>query len=275
MAALTRYARWQLGSRLKGGKTVVPFLAGTKLAVSPGMTGATGNIYCGLHEFEDMAFVLHGLRAGEQFLDVGANIGSYSVLAGGVVKARVLSFEPSPVTYEHLKENIRINDLGDSVTALNMAVGAAKGELRFTVGLDTTNHIVGQREQGVNSVAVEVVPLDEAAAGLSPVLMKVDVEGFETEVIRGATRTLASPSLLGILMELNGSGRRYGYDEQAVHGTLLAAGFMPALYEPFSRKLSLAAEKGLTGNTLYVRSAPALQERLKNAPRHHVNGVSF
>jgi hypothetical protein len=41
----------------------------------------SGNIYAGLHEFGDMAFVLHFLRAGDLFADVGANIGSYTVLA--------------------------------------------------------------------------------------------------------------------------------------------------------------------------------------------------
>jgi hypothetical protein len=43
------------------------------------MTGATGNVYYGLHEFQDMAFVTHYLREGYLFADIGANIGSYSV----------------------------------------------------------------------------------------------------------------------------------------------------------------------------------------------------
>lgn len=47
------------------------------------MTGATGNWYCGLQEYEDMSFVLHALRPGDLFVDVGANIGSYSILAAG------------------------------------------------------------------------------------------------------------------------------------------------------------------------------------------------
>ncbi|MFN7135762.1 MAG: hypothetical protein ACK4N5_27060, partial [Myxococcales bacterium] len=92
--ALLRWARWQAGSRLLGGAAIMPFVGGAVLAVERGMTGATGNVYAGLHEFEDMAFLLHYLRPNERFVDVGANVGSYSVLAGAVCRARGLAFEP-------------------------------------------------------------------------------------------------------------------------------------------------------------------------------------
>jgi hypothetical protein len=73
-AALMRYFRWQFGSRLVPGDVLVPFVDKTLLRICPSMTGATGNIYAGLHEFEDMAFVLHLLRENDLFVDVGANI---------------------------------------------------------------------------------------------------------------------------------------------------------------------------------------------------------
>ena len=87
LRAFSRLLRWQVESRLRH-EVIVPWVEGTRLAARRGMAGATGNIYCGLHEFEDMAFVLHFLRPGDFFADVGANIGSYTVLASGVCKAR-------------------------------------------------------------------------------------------------------------------------------------------------------------------------------------------
>ena len=82
-AAMVRYLRWQVGARLLPGAALVPFVNETKLLATPGMTGVTGNIYCGLAEFDDMAFVLHMLRADDLFVDVGANVGAYALLAGG------------------------------------------------------------------------------------------------------------------------------------------------------------------------------------------------
>jgi hypothetical protein len=98
-SAFIRWLRWQLGSRIVSGSVVVRFVDNTKLVVDPGMTGATGNIYCGLHEAHDMAFVLHFLRKDDLFLDVGANIGSYTVLASGVVGAETICFEPVPTSF--------------------------------------------------------------------------------------------------------------------------------------------------------------------------------
>src|SRR4051812_22416367 len=82
--ALGRFLRWQVASRIWDGPRVVPFAGAARLLVHRGMMGATGNVYCGLHEFEDMALVIHALRPEDMFFDVGANVGSYTVLAAAV-----------------------------------------------------------------------------------------------------------------------------------------------------------------------------------------------
>src|SRR5664279_482984 len=77
--AFRRFTGWQIQSRTFRHPVVYPFIENSKLIVQGGMTGATGNIYTGLHEFEDMMFLLHLLRRGDVFADVGANIGSYTL----------------------------------------------------------------------------------------------------------------------------------------------------------------------------------------------------
>ena len=83
LAAIGRVFRWQLASRLLPGPIALPYVGDTWLFATRGMTGATGNWYCGLHEVAEMAFVLHLLRPDDHFVDVGANVGSYTILAGG------------------------------------------------------------------------------------------------------------------------------------------------------------------------------------------------
>ena len=102
MRAVGRVIQWQIGSRLLPGLVSLPFVGATQLLVERGMTGATGNWYCGLHEAPEMAFVLHVLRATDHFVDVGANVGSYTVLAAGAVGARSTAVEPIPSTFTHL-----------------------------------------------------------------------------------------------------------------------------------------------------------------------------
>jgi FkbM family methyltransferase len=274
LAALGRYLRWQVGSRLVPGAVAVPYVAGTRLLVARGMTGATGNVYCGLHEFEDMGLVLHALRPNDLFVDIGANVGAYTVLAAGARGASVLAVEPVPATFGHLVDNVRLNRLEALVTARNVGVGAAQGRVAFTASLDTVNHVVAGPEAGTGEVVqVPLETLDGLLRGLSPALMKIDVEGYETEVVRGGRDALAGAGLLAVLLELNGSGRRYGFDEDRLHGELLEKGFRPSAYDPWSRELrSLPDRPGASGNTLYVRDFEALRERLKTAPKYRIHG---
>lgn len=273
-AALARFLRWQIASRMQVGAVAVPFVDSTRLLVGRGMTGATGNVYCGLHEFEDMAFVLHALRPGDLFVDVGANVGSYTVLAAGAAGADCVAFEPDPTTFTRLLDNIRLNDLAARAVARNVGVGSSAGVLAFTSGLDTVNHVVTAGEIADNATEIPVVPLDAALAGASPTLLKIDVEGFESEVLSGAAETMQRASLLAVVLELNGAGRRYGYDDGVIHQRMLNCGFLPALYDPFQRTLSVQERPRSTqGTTLYIRDLERIRRRVATAPQHVVLGA--
>ena len=271
-STLKRFLYWHIGSRLVPGAVAVPFVNEAKLLVSPGMTGATGNVYTGLHEFEDMAFVLHLLRSEDLFVDVGANIGSYTVLAGAAVGARCISFEPLTDTYQHLQHNVCLNDIKERVQALNIGIGREDGVLRFTVGLDTVNHVaISDEIDNGTTLEVRVMSLDDALGDVLPKLIKIDVEGFETNVIAGATRILSNETLDAVIMELNGSGNRYGFDEAIIHKQMLDYGFNTFSYSPFDRVLvPLDGKNSLSGNTLYVRNVESVKERLATSPKFHV-----
>ena len=275
-AALGRFVRWQLGSRIALGSVAVPFVDSTRLLVRPGMTGATQNVYCGLQEFEEMGFVLHALRPGDLFVDVGANIGSYTILAAGASGANCVSFEPSPATFVHLLDNIRLNNLASKVTAKNVVVGASVGSVTFTAGLDTMNHVAAEREVLGDTIDVRVEPLDLALGASAVTLLKIDVEGYETEVVKGASDVMRRDSLLAVVMELNGSGLRYGCDEEQIHQSMIRWGFEAVRYDPLQRTLTqLGSRNSANGNTLYVRNLARLRERVRTAPMHKVLGASL
>lgn len=271
--AMTRFFRWQLGSRLIPGSVLVSFVNNSRLIVIPGMTGATGNIYTGLHEFEDMAFTLHLLRENSRFIDIGANIGSYTILASSVVGAKSIAIEPVPSTFEHLCDNINVNGVFAKVQCLNLGVSSNSGTLKFTSTLDTVNHVVVNEETTNNTIDVPVKSLDQIADGFRPTLIKIDVEGFETEVISGAKNIFSEDSLLAIIMELNGAGERYGFNESALHRQITDFGFNPYSYSPFSRNLyRLDGKNTKSGNTLYIRNINLVAERLQTAPTFWVHG---
>lgn len=221
-------------------------------------------------------FLLHVLRRDDIFVDVGANVGSYTILASSCVGARTFAFEPVPSTYRRLVENIRLNHLDKFVHCINKGVGEKIGNVNFTSDFDTTNHALTTDEKDINSVRVEVTSLDAALSEVSPAVMKVDVEGYETLVLQGAGNILNNQSLHSIIMELNGSGKRYGFDESGIVELMRHYEFLPYTYDPLNRKLIDLDGKVLNvGNTLFIRDKKLVLDRLEKASKVLVNGREF
>jgi FkbM family methyltransferase len=276
LEAIVRFLRWQVGSRIVSGDIVYYWINDTKFIVRPGETGLTGNIYCGLHEFSDMAYVLHVLATDEVFVDIGANVGSYTLLACAVKKAKGYCFEPIPLTYKRLLENIRINDINNHVVALNIGLSDIEGELIFTIDENCTNHVITEKDKTTNVIRVEVSPLDTVLKDCDPHLMKIDVEGFETSVLKGAHNTLKKKSLHSVIMELNGSGNRYNFKEEDILITMSEHGFKPYVYEPFSRNVRLISEaEKQPGNVIFIRDLYLVLDKLKHAPKISVHNIQL
>lgn len=274
--ALLRYAKWQIGSRLVPGPVLFEWVGGTRVIVRPGETGMTQNIYCGLQEFPEMAYVLQVLGPNDLFLDVGANVGSYTVLACGASGARGFCFEPVPSTFARLCDNLLINKLLGRVTAMNIGIGDREGELEFTAEQDTTNHVVFGSEGEIDTIAVPIRTLHSLMGAECPTFIKIDVEGFEAPVLAGAGKTMENPSLHSVLMELNGAGHRYGYDDNNIARQLADCGFAPYDYDPFSRQLfPLNGKNPRRDNTLFVRNLQEVYNRLTDAPKVEIGSRDF
>lgn len=262
--AIAEYGFIQVAARLVPGDVCLEFPNRTRLMVSPHMKGAAHFIAPRLCEFDDMSFVMHFLRPGEMFADVGANVGAFTVLAAGVAGARTTSFEPSAETYEMLVRNVRLNNLTSLARPVNAVVGRSLGNVQFSAGLGTENHVKATNETE-NSVTVPMTTLDHELAATPATLLKVDVEGFETEVFGGAENTLKNPVLQAVIVERNGSGNRYGYDEEALHAQIRSHGFKPCGYAPFARQLR-PLHNSESGNIIYIRDHAVAEARLRTAP---------
>ena len=275
LAALFRVLRWQLATRLlPEAEFALPFVDDTRLLVTRGMTGATGNFYCGLHESDEMGLVLHVLRAGELFVDIGANIGSFSILAG-TTGARVISVEPIAATHARLTANIRVNGLSSTVTAYQRGLSDRPGTLRFTASEDTINHVATAADRGA-IVEVEVMTLDALLGDEAPTLLKIDVEGHELAVLRGAEKTFGRPSLLAAIVETNESGSRYGVIDSQLGEFMLARGFVPYSYSALTRRFFPRDGRATNAeNTVFIRrtAIAELEARVATASKHAlING---
>src|SRR5262249_41973037 len=138
-------------------------------------------------------------------LDVGANVGSYTLLfamwAGAA--GRVFAFEPAPEAREGLRMHVALNGLADRTEIVPVAASSAVGTARFHVdGSSGANAIAAAGQRGdAASIDVETTTIDAFCERrrLRPDVIKIDVEGAELDVLRGARRVLRQPGLQAFL----------------------------------------------------------------------------
>ena len=159
----------------------------------------------GLLEPEDVGLFLSLLRPGMTVLDVGANVGMYSLLSARRVgpTGRVHAFEPTPAVAASLRRNVALNGLGN-VHVHEAAVSDAAGRATFYLqDSSDCNTLAG----GAGTpIRVRTVTLDDhvAAHGLDRVdVMKMDVEGAEVLALRGGGRLLAAADGPVLMLEFN------------------------------------------------------------------------
>jgi len=268
---LLRFMQWQIGARLLNENVIIPWVDDSKLIASIGETGATGNLYTGFMEYEDMLFLLHALQPTEIFIDIGANIGVYTILASKVVNAKSIAFEPIPQTFEKLKDQIQINQINHLVTLVNKGVGEKNQTLFFTNNKNTMNKVsvIGETK---NTSQVEVITLDGQLDRDKNYLFKIDVEGFESNVIEGAHQILSSPNVVAIILELNGSGNQFGHSDESLHDRIINYNFVPVSYNPIDRSISmLSSYNKKNKNTIYVKDINLIRARCLSAAKRCVH----
>lgn len=162
-------------------------------------------------------WILRDLRAGDVFFDIGANVGAYSLLAATSSEDNIAiySFEPSPNTFASLCRNISLNKLGGKIFPLQLALGAKTEVSRFFLSSNiagSAEHALGEPidMHGNKFIPVDVqtvmsVNMDELIeifGVFSPTHIKIDVDGFELNVLRGAKKVLSSDKLRHLLIEV-------------------------------------------------------------------------
>lgn len=241
LQALSRALAWQLYKRTTGKPWTLDVFNGMKLVCYPDTTSGSAMIYGnGYSDYHEMLFLQRYLRPGDHVLDVGANIGVYTLLMASLVgeTGRVDSFEASPDTIHRLRENIAINEL-PHVQAHHTAVGTEGGTLAFTRGLGTVNHLVPDPdESSAPLVEVPVIPLDDF---LSPTdslsFIKVDIEGAELLALQGAEKLLERHCPRVWLLEINGMVRHFGHSQDDVEDFLRRFDYETALYDAHTNQL--------------------------------------
>lgn len=226
---------------------------GLRYVLYPGENAAAYLDNRGNYEIAETRFCEQALQPGDTAVDVGANIGLYTLLFSKLVgpEGRVHSFEPAPENVRRLRVNLLLN-AADNVDAHQAAVFSRPGALTLNLFDPRLGawHSLGRPElpnpfepgetiAPTGTVEVEAVTLDDYAAsnGLDRIaLLKIDVEGAEPDVIGGATALLERKAVGAILFEVSlPQAQSLGHDPSEPFAQLERLGYRSRRIEPDGR----------------------------------------
>lgn len=184
-------------------------------------------------EIDEMKFLQSTLNEGDIFIDIGANVGLFSLLASKKVgnTGKVIAFEPTPLTYSRLQENIILNEF-KNIQARQLALSDTKGEMKFYIsnnGYDAWNSLAPSHDNKLQeSINVPVSTLDSELQDVDKTkvsLVKIDVEGWEKFTLKGGKSFFENyaPTVMVEFTEQNTFNA--GYMVQDIYNVLLDMGY--------------------------------------------------
>jgi FkbM family methyltransferase len=238
--ALAKAVGWQTYKRIIGRPIDLHIPNGLRFRCYPDSRDAGRLIYFnGCPDPNEMTFMERYLRAGDSVVDVGANIGVYTLLVARLVgrSGRVFAFEPTPQTFRRLQENLTLNH-AEWVTAQQVAVSDRRGTMTFTTDRDTGNCFTFDASYAGHSISVPVTTLDEVLGETRCSLVKVDAEGAEPLILSGARRALAEHRLSVLQLELvERFVKRAGSSVYQIRDCLAEHGYRLWMYEARDNQL--------------------------------------
>lgn len=193
---------------------------GVKIKFFPTSTSAALWVDPQNFDLDGVDLVWNYLSKGDFFVDVGANIGQLTLIgAKKVSDGQIVSIEPHPQIFKFLNKNIKLNRF-KNVKTHNFAIGDKDGAMRFSdIRSDDQNFITNE-----GPVSVKVRRLDTLLPGAKIDLLKIDTEGYELFVLRGAEEILSETKVI-FFESYETNFARYGYSTKDITKFLTSHGF--------------------------------------------------
>jgi FkbM family methyltransferase len=175
---------------------------------------------------------LDQIKVGENLLEIGSNIGNYSIYAAKIRKCNVIAIEPYYRNFSNLVENIILNNEGANIKAFCIGAGNITDleffNLKSTGEGAAGKNLFGEKDIKVTNIFVPIYRMDDFFEKYhlkSPDFIKIDVDGYEKNVIDGMQKMLSASELISVIIEIYiGDENHYKYilDEFSSRGFKLA-----------------------------------------------------
>jgi FkbM family methyltransferase len=213
-SAVSRIVWWKINQKLFKLSAVVEIEERIKCICYPDSSFGGLVVYTKLPEYFEMKMIQKVLKSNDVFVDVGASIGVFSLLASSIVKkGKVFAFEPSPKAANILKQNINLNEF-ENIEVLDKVVSDKSGFEYYQLENQSEIDHISTEKIGMR---IESVTLDSFLKqnNIKQVkLVKIDVEGAEMKVLNGLKYYLSEKKVDLLMVEVNKKSKNYGYSSK-------------------------------------------------------------
>lgn len=230
LRAVGRALTWQLYKRAVRRPLKIRAYGHSSIMLHPDSTSASNIVYFGLRfDAAEMRFMEKYLSAGDHFVDAGANIGAYTLLAAELVgpSGAVDAIEPHPVASARLRENVGLNHY-HHVRVHDLALSDNTRGTSFLLDLDVSNRIAKDADCDRNQVHVGTGLLDDIVGDRTCAMVKLDIEGAELLALDGASGLLEAANPPVWLVEIIETQlERFGASGEAIIERFAEHGYRP------------------------------------------------
>jgi len=239
--AFSRFLVWKLIRLLKIQNFKVKFWKNRYFLINHDSFQSMWLMYNYIVDWEEFLFIHYYLRNNSIVFDIGANMGFYTIwMSRSIGKdGQIHSFEPDTKNFNRLSQNILINQINCQVVLNNDAVSEKNGKMKITIGFDGENHLVESDFEGSSSIT-NVVCLDNYCQqrNISAInFIKIDVEGFELDVLKGGINLLTQKNVDVIQLELNRALINSGTTQQELISFVGEIGYIFCIYDFITNKM--------------------------------------
>lgn len=258
--SILKFICWQFYKRLTHRNLDLQLLPDVKIRCYPDSRSAASVLYCGLYDYDEMNFLLRYLRPEDSFLDIGANVGVYTLLAASKIRSgSIYSFEVLPKNYERLQENIRINQF-PQVKTYEIAVSDQTGAIALNLAegdsMPFITHVAANNTITVPTDTLDNLLKNQPLANLT--LAKMDIEGAEILALKGALSLLKQQRPRVWILEINDTVSHFGHQKQDLVDFLHSYGYNLYRYSADSNQISRITLDQKQGNNVLAIAESAV-----------------
>lgn len=224
---ITRLIWWKCNQLWIQKPTIIELEEGARCICYPDSSYAGMVVYTKFPEYYEMQYIKKHLRRNSTFVDIGANIGVYTLLASSKIsEGKIFAIEPASTPFGRLCENIKLNGIGNRVSLLNIVMSNRVGKEKF-IEHETSelSHINPSSKGGILKKSISLDELLRKSRIKKVDILKVDVEGGEGKVFNGALDHLKRKDIKKIVVELNKKNVLYGTNHNQIGNLLQTHGY--------------------------------------------------